>query len=74
MKTTTRKYYRLVSDLLGGEIPNGYHCENFTSKKAAKEIWKAEYRDRKKNDGNDAYWNKVPFMLQRVTETVINYF
>lgn len=73
MKTKKSKYYRVVSGLIGNE-PNMYDFETFTSKKAAIEHWKKEYRDRKKGDGYDATWNKVPCMIQKVTETTVNYW
>lgn len=73
MKTITRKYYRVVSGLIGN-TPNSFSGEYFNSKKAAIKHWEVEYRDRKKGDGYDAHWNAVPCMIQKITETTVNYF
>lgn len=73
MKTRTHTYFELVTGLLG-ESPNSYAPENFKNKTEAKEYWLREYRLRKEDDGHDAYWNAVPFRVQKIVKTVTQYW
>lgn len=67
MKSTVTTAYRLSID------DNAfYHPDYFPKVKEAVKVAKEEYRDRKKNDGYDKYWNTRKLIVQKVVTKIIN--
>jgi len=61
----------VVSDT---KIASSYHSGGFKTFDEAVAVWQTEYRDRKKGDGHDEYWNNIPMMIQKVTKKVEIYW
>ena len=69
MKTKTKVIFELVTRELGG-LAVSFDSNTFKSKEEAEEHWKVNYKERKKEDNQDEYWNSIPCMIQKVTTQV----
>lgn len=76
VKTThENEWFEIVLSVVGDtKIASSYHSGSFKTYDEAVIAWEVNYRDRKKNDGHDEYWNKIPMMIQKVTKKVETYW
>jgi len=63
-KNETKTYFQIVDANWGM-----YHPKKFETEEEAREVIKAEYKNRSKNDGHDDYWRGRKQVVIKVTTT-----